>query len=72
MSKGLITFIAVASIAFIAALVIYMKQSADVARKRSDDIREQFKTIDKDLKKTGERLDSLNKMDFDSLIKANK
>ena len=35
MSKGLIAFIAVAFIAVVAAMVIYMKQSADKARKIS-------------------------------------
>ncbi len=70
MSKGLIAFIIVAVVSLV---LIFMKMSADIARKRSDKIMEQFKTVDRDLMNTNERLDSLNnKMDFDSLIKANK
>ncbi|MEI9959117.1 MAG: hypothetical protein WDM90_23025 [Ferruginibacter sp.] len=71
MSKGLILFIVVACVAAITAMVIYMKQSADEARNKSDEIMEQFKAIDRDLQKTAE-LDSLNKMYFDSLRKADK
>jgi hypothetical protein len=69
MSKGLIAFIAVAAIAL---TIFLMKESADIARKKSDDILEQFKTVDRSLQKPNESLDSLNKIDFDSLIKANK
>ncbi len=74
MSKGLITFIAIVCISVLAAGFIYfMKQSADGARRRSDTIMEEFKTIDKDLKETtNEKLDSLNKIFFDSLRKADK
>ena len=49
-----------------------VKQSAAVAHKKSNEIMEQFKAIDRDLKKTDTRLDSLNKTGFDSLINANK
>ena len=69
MTKVLIAFIVVAAVAF---LLIFMKKSADIARKRSNQILEQFKTVDSDLHKTDERLDSLNRVYFDSLIKANK
>jgi hypothetical protein len=69
MSKGLIAFIVVAAIAL---TIFLMKESADIARKKSDDILEQFKTVDRSLQKPNESLDSLNKIDFDSLIKANK
>jgi len=72
MSKGLITFIVIVCISVVAALAIKMMISANEARKESDKIMEQFKTIDKDLKETDERLDSLNKMYFDSLRKADK
>ena len=71
MRKGLIAFIAVVFIAVVSMVIILMKQSAVVARKKSNEIMEQFKTIDRDLKKTDTRLDSLNKTGFDSLIKAN-
>jgi hypothetical protein len=70
MQKGLIAFIVIACVALV---IMFMKQSARIARKKSDDITEQFKTVDKDLHKaTGKRPDTLNKMNFDSLIKANK
>lgn len=72
MSKGLIAFIAVAFIAVVAAMVIYMKQSADKARKISDEMMEEFKTIDKDLQKSTDEPDSLNKMYYDSLHNAVK
>ena len=72
MSKGLIAFIAVAFIAVVAAMVIYMKQSADKARKISDEMLEEFKTIDKDLQKSTDEPDSLNKMYYDSLRNAVK
>ena len=67
----MIAFIAVVFIAVVSMVIILMKQSAVVARKKSNEIMEQFKTIDRDLKKTDTRLDSLNKTGFDSLIKAN-
>jgi hypothetical protein len=72
MPKGLIVFIVVGCIALMSMAVIFMKKSADAARKKSDTIMEQFKTVDRDLKQSSERLDSLNKIDFDSLPKANK
>ena len=72
MSKGLIAFIAVAFIAVVAAMVIYMKQSADKARKISDEMMEECKTIDKDLQKSTDEPDSLNKMYYDSLRNAVK
>jgi len=72
MSKRLITIIVVACIAVMGMLVLFMKRSADIARYRSDRIMEQFKSVDSILHKTDKGLDSLNKMHFDSLIKANK
>ena len=68
----MIAFIAVVFIAVVSIVIIFMKQSAAVAHKKSNEIMEQFKTIDRDLKKTDTRLDSLNKTGFDSLINANK
>ena len=56
----------------IASMVIYMKQSADKARKISDEMMEEFKTIDKDLQKSTDEPDSLNKMYYDSLRNAVK
>ena len=72
MSKGLISFIAIVFISAVAAMVIYMKQSADKARKISDEMMEKFKTVDKDLQKSTDELDSLNKMYYDSLHNADK
>lgn len=69
MSKGLIAFIVVAAVVL---MFFIMKESANIARNKSDDIVEHFKTIEGGLNKTSERLDSFNKMDIDSLIKANK
>jgi hypothetical protein len=72
MPKGLIAFIVVACIAVMSMAVIFMKKSADATRKKSDIIIEQFKTVDRDLQQSNVRLDSINKMYLDSLIKANK
>lgn len=73
MSKGLITFIAIVFVSSVVAFLIYfMKQSADIARYRSEKIIEDFKTVDKDLQDNKQKLDSLNKVFFDSLQKADK
>lgn len=73
MSKGLITFIAIVCISVLAAGFIYfMKQSAHEARKKSDTIMEEFKTVDQDLQESNQKMDSLNKIYFDSLRKADK
>ena len=73
MAKRLVAFIVVvAVVTVIAFLLMFMKQSANIARKKSDKIMEEFKTVERDLHKTDKGLDSLNKMYFDSLIKANK
>jgi Skp family chaperone for outer membrane proteins len=69
MSKGLIAFTVVICIAFASMVIIFMKQSADNARKRSDDIMEEFKKVDSGLQKSNSKLDSLNNMHFDSLNK---
>lgn len=53
-------------------MIIYLKQDADKAKKRSDTIMQEFKTIDKDLQESSQRLDSLNKAFFDSLRKTDK
>jgi uncharacterized protein YoxC len=72
MSRGLISFIVIVCIAAAAAMIIYLKQDADKAKKRSDTIMQEFKTIDKDLQERSQRLDSLNKAFFDSLRKTDK
>ncbi|MBL7703012.1 MAG: hypothetical protein JNM14_12230 [Ferruginibacter sp.] len=73
MSKGLISLVAIVIIAAVAAFLVYfMKQSADLAKYKSDKIMEEFKTVDQDLQQGKQRLDSLNKIYFDSLRKADK
>lgn len=72
MSKGLISAVVVIFIAMVVAMLIYMKLSADRARKISDEYMKQFKTIEKDLQKNSKRPDSLNSINIDSLIKAMK
>jgi hypothetical protein len=52
MSKGMIGFIIVAVVGLSALLIIQMKRSAADAEKRSGNIMEKFKMIDKDLQKT--------------------
>lgn len=69
MSRGLIAFIIVACIAIASVMIIYMRWSADNARKRSDDILNEFKTVDKDLKESNSKIDSGNKVILDSLYK---
>ena len=69
MSKGLIAFIVVICIAFASMVIIFMKQSAVNARKRSDYIMEEFKKVDSELQKSNAKLDSLNNMHLDSLNK---
>ena len=72
MSKGLIASVVIVFTAAVTAMLIYVKLSADKAREISDESMKQFKTIEQDLQKTNLRFDSLNKIDLDSLIKANK
>jgi len=69
MTKGLIAFMVLTAIAFV---LVFMKRSADITRRRSNQIMEEFETINRNLHKTGERFDSLKTMHIDSLIKANK
>lgn len=67
MSKGLVAFIVVACIGFAASVIIFMKQSADDTRKRSDVIMEQFKQVDRSLRESHARVDSLNNSLPDSM-----
>jgi hypothetical protein len=60
-SKGLVAFIIVACLAVAVTLFTFMKRSADDARKQSDDILRDFKTIDKDFKPSSNRIDSANR-----------
>jgi hypothetical protein len=69
MSKGMIAFIIVAILGLFSLMIIYMIKPAVEAQKRSDDIMEQFKTVDKGLKKSNQSLDSARKMLLDSLKK---
>lgn len=69
MSKGLIAFIVTAAVGIV---LIFMRRSAGIASSRSDQIIEEFKTIDNNLHKTDARLDSAARAHLDSLMKANK
>jgi hypothetical protein len=64
MLKRLIAFIVIAGIT---VAVFFMVWSAVIARKESNRILEDFKTIDKDLQKTTTAIDSANKTLPDSL-----
>lgn len=66
MSKGLIVFILVA---VVTAVFYFMKASADKARKTSNNILDEFKTIDKALNKSTIVIDSANTKLIDSLTK---
>ena len=69
MHKGLIAFIVVASIGFATMLIILMKHSAIEAKHKSDKILEDFKTVDRDLKKSAIVIDSANNNLIDSFTK---
>ncbi len=72
MSKRLIVLVVFICLASVSVILFLMKQSADRARKVSNEYLDQFRTIDKELKQSSSRLDSLNKMVFDSLRNAGK
>lgn len=72
MSKRLIVLVVFICLASVSVILFLMKQSADRARKVSNEYLDQFRTIDKELKQGSSRLDSLNKMVFDSLRNAGK
>ncbi len=69
MHKGLIAFIVVASIGFATMLILFMKQSAIEANQKSNKILEDFKTVDRDLKKSAIAIDSVNNTLIDSFTK---
>ena len=68
MPQVLIAFIVVATV----VIITILKGSADVARTKSDEIMEQSNAIDKDLQKNNGGFHSLNKINIEALIKANK
>lgn len=72
MSKRLIVLVILICVASVSVMLFVMKRSADRAREVSNEYLKEFKTIDKDLKRSSSRLDSLNKMYFDSLRNAGK
>lgn len=72
MSKRLIVLAVFICLASVSVILFLMKQSADRARKVSNEYLDQFRTIDEELKQSSSRLDSLNKMVFDSLRNAGK
>ncbi len=67
MSKGLIVFIVALAVGLGASAVIYMKKSADDAQKRSGEILNDFRKVDKSLQESNASLDSLNILLTDSL-----
>ncbi len=67
MPKRLLVFIVLVGIAYATSVFIKMKQSADNARKASDKIIDEFKTIDKDLKASSLEIDTAKKRLNDSL-----
>jgi len=67
MSKGLIAFIIVAALGSGALVVLYMNDSAGKARKRSDQIMQDFKTIDNSLKEHNTTIDEATRRLLDSL-----
>jgi len=72
MSKGLIAFIVVAGIGLAATLIVEMKKAADNARKRSDEILRDFKTIDNSLKVSDSGIDASTRRLLDSLLEKTK
>lgn len=67
MSKGLIAFVAVAVICIGSLIIVFIKASADKARKTSDSILRDFQTVDRNLKKSSIAFDSINNSLSDSL-----
>jgi hypothetical protein len=70
MHKGLIALIVVSGIRLALLSIILMKQSGEKAHQKSDKILEDFKTIEKDLKRSTIVIDSANKILHDSLLKS--
>jgi hypothetical protein len=70
MHKGLIALIVVAGICLAILSAIVMKQSAEKAQQKSKKILEDFKTVDKDLQRSTNVIDSANKILYDSLLQS--
>ena len=70
MHKGLIVFIAVTAISTVVIFVAFMTKSADKANEVSNSLLQEFKTVEKDLKKSTTVIDSLNRAVgvFDSVL----
>ncbi len=60
MQKGLIVFTVVAAVTLAAYAIIFYKQSAAAEQRRSDKILRDFKTVDRNLKRTLIKIDSSN------------
>jgi hypothetical protein len=67
MLKGLIAFVAVAVICIGSLIIVFIKASADKARKTSDSILKDFQTVDRNLKRSSIEFDSINNALPDSL-----
>ena len=72
MSKGLIAFIIVAAVGLGATLIIEMRKSADDAHKRSEELLQDFNTIDKSLKESDTSIDASGRRLIESLREAHK
>ncbi len=68
MSKKQIAFTVISIVVLISAGIIFLKTTAYKARKKSEQILNDFKTIDKDLKSTDESIKQQNKA-LDSLLR---
>ena len=72
MSKGLIAFLVVAVVGIAAMLIVEIKSSADQSRKRSDEIMQEFKAVDKSLEKINDSIlkeNELMKAKFEKDVK---
>ena len=70
MHKGLIILIAVTAISTMVIFVAFMTKSADKANEVSNSLLQEFKTVEKDLKKSTTVIDSLSRAvgAFDSVL----
>jgi hypothetical protein len=69
MNRGLIAFIVVAAVGLTSTFIIYIKRSAEAASRKSDELLEEFKRVDRGLKESSIKADSSIQMLLDSLNK---
>ena len=68
MSRGFIAFIIVAGVGLGAMLLFGLKKAADDTKKRSDNILEEFKSVDNSLRESIKMTDTLNQQLKDSFV----